>query len=263
MKKHQKHVFQRGPESGKKTKFTLIELLIVIAIIAVLAGMLLPALNAAKQKAQAIQCLSNVKQIGMVVFNYVGDNKEYMLPKKIRVHPDYDLYFWQRALVYLGYFNESAVWNAKDVNTELTDFPKGIFKCPSETRLKNGDMKVWPSWCGINYGMGPYIGRYYEGASDGDKLISFEKVNVIPQSSSVACFADKNFDYTNFSYYLDEMLLAGRHSKAMNVAFFDGHATPVKVSAIPNITTYPSQFFYCPFWGRADQIKEWWRYSVK
>ena len=59
----------------KKTQFTLIELLVVIAIIAILAGMLLPALGKARERARDMACISDIKQVGVTYNIYTSDNE--------------------------------------------------------------------------------------------------------------------------------------------------------------------------------------------
>ena len=134
-----------GTKSDSPTSrngFTLIELLVVIAIIAILAALLLPALGAAKQKAQNINCMSNKKQLILAVIMYAGDNKE-MLPYNSDANPPYSSAFWKGSPSWLTGLMD---WTTgqQNTNTSYLTNPKyssiasylssnyRVFQCPAD-----------------------------------------------------------------------------------------------------------------------------------
>ncbi len=218
--------------SGKN--FTLIELLVVVAIIAILAGMLLPALNQARQKAQTVSCLNNMKSISVASVMYMGDYQGYLPAANIgglAYFPSEPLRGeYPFAYAMYRYLNMRYQWNQK---LGIWGFSKNNpLQCPADVQ----HLEKFGEWHYYSY----MTNYYTDWRNSAPQLQRPERMKLPSTFIYVAegyldNTTSKSFSFgvNNYPFKSSAALSAGyvdcRHNNSSNILWMDMHVAPLRL----------------------------------
>jgi len=196
---------------NKNSAFTLTELLVVIVIIAIVAALLLSALSQAKRKAQQVQCVGNLHQLGIGLANFVADNHAY--PSHFAGTNSDNPGPWELQLERGGF----------DISKPITNFWKvGVWNCPAAQGGPNSHSYGYNSSGVLLFGtptnqLGLH-GLWVSGAG----MVPVAESKVVVPSDMIAIGESDHMDFMRSESY-DFKHLFLRHQNQSNVAFCDGH----------------------------------------